>query len=49
MECYATIGTMDFLLRIVTPDVEHYEDFLMRALSQLPASRKSRAPSPSPK
>lgn len=36
MECYATIGTMDFLLRIVTRDVEHYEDFLMRALSQLP-------------
>lgn len=35
-DCYMTIGTYDFLLRIVTREVEDYRDFLMTRLSSLP-------------
>jgi Lrp/AsnC family transcriptional regulator len=36
LECYVLIGEMDFLLRIVTKDVEAYERFFFERLSQLP-------------
>lgn len=35
-ECYTLTGEMDFLLRIVTPDMEAYERFFFDHLSQLP-------------
>lgn len=36
MECYLLLGQVDFLLRIVTPDLESYERFFFERLSQLP-------------
>lgn len=36
MECYVLMGGDDFLLRIVTRDVEAYERFFYDRLSQLP-------------
>ncbi|TXS95309.1 Lrp/AsnC family transcriptional regulator [Parahaliea maris] len=35
-ECYVMLGRSDFLLRIVTEDVESYEYFFRHHLSQLP-------------
>ena len=35
-ECYVMLGRIDFLLRIVCRDVEHYEQFFKQQLSQLP-------------
>lgn len=35
-ECYVMLGRVDFLLRIVTRDVESYETFFRDHLSQLP-------------
>ena len=35
-ECYVMLGRSDFLLRIVTQDVETYETFFRDHLSQLP-------------
>lgn len=35
-ECYVMLGRIDFLLRIVTKDIESYEDFFRNHLSQLP-------------
>lgn len=36
MECHLLLGQVDFLLRIVTPDLEAYERFFFEKLSQLP-------------
>lgn len=36
MECHLLLGHWDFLLRIVTPDLEAYERFFFERLSQLP-------------
>jgi Lrp/AsnC family transcriptional regulator len=36
LECYVLMGSVDFLLRIVTPDVGAYETFFFEKLSQLP-------------
>ena len=36
LECYVLMGEVDFLLRIVTEDVEAYERFFFDRLSQLP-------------
>ena len=36
-ECYVMLGRIDFLLRIVTKDVESYERFFRDHLSQLPS------------
>ena len=36
LECYVLMGHIDFLLRVVTPDVEAYERFFFEKLSQLP-------------
>jgi Lrp/AsnC family transcriptional regulator len=35
-ECFTLMGEMDFLLRIVVPDVQAYERFFFETLSQLP-------------
>lgn len=40
LECYVLIGEVDFLLRIVTKDVEAYERFFFERLSQLPGVRE---------
>ena len=37
MECYTMTGTMDFLLRIVTTDIQGYEQFFRTHLSTMPA------------
>lgn len=36
-ECYTMTGNMDYLLRIVTADIQSYERFLREHLSQMPA------------
>jgi Lrp/AsnC family transcriptional regulator len=36
MECHLLLGQIDFLLRIVTPDIDAYEKFFFERLSQLP-------------
>lgn len=36
MECYLMTGTSDYLLRIVLPDLESYERFLMEKLTKIP-------------
>lgn len=36
LECYVLLGSDDFLLRIVTKDIESYERFFYSHLSQLP-------------
>jgi Lrp/AsnC family transcriptional regulator len=36
LECYVLMGEVDFLLRIVTEDVEAYERFFFERLSRLP-------------
>jgi len=37
IECYATLGAFDFLLRIVTRDIKAYEQFVFGKLSVLPS------------
>lgn len=41
LDCYTLLGETDFLLRIVTSDVESYERFFRDKLSQLPAVRET--------
>lgn len=36
MECYLMTGTSDYLLRVVLPDLESYERFLMEKLTKIP-------------
>lgn len=36
MECYLMTGTSDYLLRVVTPDLESYERFLAEKLTRIP-------------
>ncbi len=40
LECWVLMGPVDFLLRIVAPDVEHYERFFFEQLSRLPGVRE---------
>ena len=35
-ECFTLLGDMDFLVRIVTQDIQSYERFFFETLSQLP-------------
>ena len=35
-ECFTLLGDMDFLVRIVTRDIQAYEHFFFETLSQLP-------------
>lgn len=36
LECHVLMGSVDFLLRIVTEDIEAYERFFFQQLSQIP-------------
>lgn len=36
MECYLMTGDADYLLRVVTPDLGAYEQFVMRKLTRVP-------------
>ena len=40
LECYVLMGPVDFMLRIVTKDVESYERFFFENLSKLPQVRE---------
>lgn len=43
LECYVTLGDMDFLLKIVTHDIEAYEKLFFNHLSQLPGVQEIRS------
>lgn len=36
MECYLMTGDADYLLRVVVPDLDSYQRFLMNRLTQVP-------------
>ncbi len=36
MECYLMTGTSDYLLRVVMPDIESYEQFLLDKITTIP-------------
>ena len=36
LDCYVLLGSVDFLLRVVTEDIKAYEQFFFERLSQLP-------------
>ncbi len=36
IECYTMTGVMDYMLKIVTRDIRHYEKFVRTFLSQMP-------------
>ncbi len=37
MECYLMTGNSDYLLRVVMPDLQHYEQFLLDKLTTIPS------------
>lgn len=43
LECYVTLGDTDFLLKVVTPDMDAYEHFFFHHLSQLPGVQEVRS------
>lgn len=40
MECYTMAGIWDYMLKIVTRDIRHYEDFVRNTLTASPAIRE---------
>jgi len=36
MECYLMTGGSDYMLRVVVPDLEHFEHFLVEKLTSIP-------------
>ncbi len=40
MECYTMTGTMDYMLKVVTKDIHHYEIFARKHLAQVPNIRE---------
>lgn len=46
LECHVLMGPMDFMLRIVTRDIEAYERFFFEKLSLVPGVQKSTLPWP---
>jgi len=40
VECYTVTGTMDYFLKIITRDIQHFERFLRKHLAQLPLIRE---------
>ena len=36
MECYLMTGDADYLLRVVVPDIQHLEDFILKFLTRMP-------------
>ncbi len=41
LECYVHMGSVDFMLRIVTAEIEAYERFFFEKLSQLPGLQET--------
>lgn len=37
MDCFTTTGQVDYILKVVTKDIESYERFFRNSLSQLPS------------
>lgn len=57
IECHSTTGRGDYLLKVVTPDISHYDTFLYNVIFKLPGVsdirssvvlREIKAPSPLP-
>ena len=40
MECYTMTGIWDYMIKIVTRDIRHYEDFLRNTLTASPSIRE---------
>lgn len=40
LECHVLLGAFDFLLRVVTPDLQGYENFYFKKLSYVPGVRE---------
>ena len=40
LECYTMTGSMDYMLKIVTRDIHHYEIFVRNHLAQIPNIRE---------
>jgi len=40
MECYTMTGIWDYMLKIVTKDIRHYEKFVRNTLTESPAIRE---------
>ena len=40
MECYTMTGIWDYMLKIVTKDIRHYETFVRNTLTESPAIRE---------
>jgi len=40
LECYTMTGSMDYMLKIVTKDIRHYETFARKHLAQIPNIRE---------
>ena len=40
LECYTVTGSMDYLLKIITKDIQHYERFIRHNLMTLPMVRE---------
>ncbi len=40
LACYTVTGTMDYLLKIITKDIQHYERFIRNHLMSLPMIRE---------
>lgn len=40
VECYTMTGIWDYMLKIVTKDIRHYEDFVRNTLTASPAIRE---------
>lgn len=40
MECYTMTGMFDYMLKIVTKNIQHYEQFVRNQLAQLPNIRE---------
>ena len=40
LECYTVTGDMDYLMKIVTKDIQHYETFLRNNLMTMPMIRE---------
>jgi len=41
LECFTVTGQMDYLLKIVTKDIQHYESFIRNQLMTLPMIRET--------
>ncbi len=40
VECYTMTGMIDYMLKIITKDIQHYEQFVRRHLAQIPNIRE---------